>query len=271
MEIEREIRGYYDQGREDGRLTERPSLELIRTQVLLTRFLPAAPARVLDVGGGSGVYARWLLDQGYEVDLIDPVPLHLEQARARGVSARPGDARQLALPDHSYDAVLLLGPLYHLPERPDRVRALAEAGRVVRSGGPVIAAAISRYASLFDGYYRNYVDLPGFSAAVREDLISGRHRNPTMAAERFTTAYFHTCAEMLAELTEAGLAIEAVLPIEGLLAWAPGLADRLADPAQREQILAMLEQVETDPALTAASSHLLAVGRAGQPHPTAAR
>jgi len=262
MAIESEILSYYDQGLEHERLTAQPALELIRTQVLLKRFLPTAPARVLDVGGGSGVYASWLTDQGYDVDLLDPVPLHLEQARALGVRARSGDARRLQEADDSYDAVLLLGPLYHLVDRADRIRALTEAGRVVRPGGPVIAAAISRYASFFEGFFRNYVDHPGFTAAMREDLTSGLHLNPSKAPERFTTAHFHTRDELAGELTEAGLTVQTVLPVEGMLNWAPGIADRLADPAQRELILALLAETETDPALTGATSHLLAVARA---------
>ena len=260
MQIENEILGYYDEGREHARLTSGPTLELIRTQVLLQRFLPAAPSRILDVGGGSGVYASWLNGQGYDVDLLDPVPLHLEQARALGVRARSGDARRLAETDHSYDAVLLLGPLYHLQDRTDRVRALTEAARVVRPGGPVIAAAISRYASLFDGYFRNFVDRPGFADGIREDVHSGRHLNPGRTDDLFTTAYFHTRDGLLGELAEAGLTRSSVLPVEGMLNWAPGIADRLADPDQRKLILGLLAQAETDPALTAASSHLIAVG-----------
>ena len=113
--------------------------------MLLERFLPAPPARVLDIGGASGVYASWLSGRGYQVHLIDPVPLHREQAMADGrFSVASGDARHLAEDDGSYDAVLLLGPLYHLTDRTDRVGALAEARRVTRPGGIVAAAVISR-------------------------------------------------------------------------------------------------------------------------------
>jgi SAM-dependent methyltransferase len=259
--IDAEISDYYDLGLEHDRLTAEPSLELIRTQILLTRFLPAAPARVLDVGGGGGVHANWLRVQGYDVDLLDPVPLHVEQAKALGVRARLGDARGLEEADGSYDAVLLLGPLYHLVDRDERVRALAEAHRVVRAGGVVMAAAISRYASLFEGFYREYVDAPGFTPMMREDLRSGQHRNPEKTAERFTTAYFHTPDELQTELADAGLAVEALLPVEGPLQWTPGLVQRLADPVQREVILAILAEIEGDRALLAASAHLLAVGR----------
>jgi ubiquinone/menaquinone biosynthesis C-methylase UbiE len=108
---------------------------------VLRRVLPAPPARVVDVGGGSGVHAEWLAADGHVVELVDPVPLHVEQAsRVPGVTARHGDARDLPMPGASADAVLLLGPLYHLVEREDRVRALREAARVVRPGGVVAAA-----------------------------------------------------------------------------------------------------------------------------------
>lgn len=137
MEIDAEILAHYAEGLEQGRLTTGLSLELLRTQVLLERFLPAPPARVLDVGGASGTYASWLSDRGYQVHLIDPVSLHLEQARADGrFTVAPGDARSLPEDDGSYDAVLLLGPLYHLTERTDRVRALARP-----AASPALAAS----------------------------------------------------------------------------------------------------------------------------------
>ena len=141
---------YYERSDEQGRLGD-GSLEMLRTRELLTHWLPPAPAEVLDVGGGAGVYARWLAEQGYTVDLADPVQKHVDQARAASAqSVHPlrsvtiGDARALARPDGSADAVLLLGPLYHLVEEDDRARALAEAFRVLRPGGVVVAAAIGR-------------------------------------------------------------------------------------------------------------------------------
>jgi SAM-dependent methyltransferase len=157
--------------------------------------------------------------------------------------------------------VLLLGPLYHLVERADRVRALAQARRVARPGGIVVAAAISRYASFMDGFYRGFVDRPGFAAGMAETLRTGRHLNPRREEYMFTTAYFHDRDGLAAEVTDASLALEAVMPVEGPLAWAPGLEDRLADPAQRELILNCLAAIEHDPAITGASSHLLAIAR----------
>src|SRR5262245_49803419 len=127
---------YYARGEERGRLASRQGrLELTRTLELLERVLPPPPADVLDVGGGPGRYASLLADRGYRVRLVDAVALHVEQASADGrVEAVLGDARALDEPDGSYGAVLLLGPLYHLTERADRVLALSEARRVVRPG-----------------------------------------------------------------------------------------------------------------------------------------
>jgi SAM-dependent methyltransferase len=262
VEIDAEVLAHYAEGREYSRLTSGPSLELLRTRVLLERFLPAPPARVLDVGGASGVYASWLSDRGYQVHLIDPVPLHREQARADGrFSVAPGDARHLAEDDASYDAVLLLGPLYHLTERTDRVRALSEARRVTRPGGTVAAAVISRYASAFDGFFRGFIDRPGFTALMTEDLKTGQHRNPGSEPGFFTTAYFHDRAGIASEITDSGLRLHALLPVEGLLHWAPGIQDRLSDPAQRRLILDTLAAMEHDPAIAGATAHLLAIAQ----------
>jgi SAM-dependent methyltransferase len=261
VEIDAEILAHYAGGGERDRLAGGPSLELLRTQVLLERFLPAPPARVLDVGGASGVYAAWLASRGYQVHLVDPVPLHIEQAAsAGGFSAALGDARHLAEPDSSYDAVLLLGPLYHLPERADRLRALSQARRVTRAGGVVAAAVISRHASMFDGFFRGFIDTPGFAAMMTEDLRTGQHRNPGREPERFTTAYFHDRDSIAAEITAAGLHLHGVLPVEGPLHWAPGIHGRLADPAQRQLILGVLAAMEHDPAIAGATAHLLAIG-----------
>src|SRR4051812_33436842 len=144
---------YASDSHEAGRLVRPNSrLEFLRTQELLRARLPQPPAHVLDVGGGTGVHAAWLTADGYRVTLIDVVPDHVRRALERCTqpsqffTAQVGDARVLDFPDGSADACLLLGPLYHLQDRGDRMKALAEARRVVRSGGIVCAAAISRCA-----------------------------------------------------------------------------------------------------------------------------
>jgi hypothetical protein len=157
--------------------------------------------------------------------------------------------------------VLLLGPLYHLTERADRLQALAEARRVLRPGGVVAAAAISRFASTCDGLLRGYLDEPAFGAIVERDLRDGQHRNPTGRPEWFTTAYFHLPGELGPEVAEAGLRLEALLAVEGPAWLLADIGERLADPDRRETVLAAIRRVEAEPSLLGASAHLLAVAR----------
>jgi SAM-dependent methyltransferase len=262
-EFDQEITAFYDRGEEAGRLDDWGRLERVRTQVLLQRHLPPPPAVVLDVGGGPGAYAAWLAGLGYDVALLDPVALHVEQARAAGLRADLGDARALDAADESADAVLLLGPLYHLPEPGDRGRALQEARRVLRPGGVLAAAAISRFASTIDGLLKHLLDDPAFEGVIEGALASGRHENPTRHPAWFTTAYFHLPAELAAEVSGAGFTLEALLAIEGVGTWLPDVDDWLDDPRRRDALLRAIARVEAEPSLLGASPHVLAVGVKG--------
>ena len=252
---------------ESGRITKGYlQLELLRTREIVRRHLPRGPLRVLDVGGGTGVHARWLAEEGHEVLLVDLVPRHVQAARALAeeglnVTAELGDARQLDLPDESFDAALLLGPLYHLTERADRVSALREAGRVVKRGGLVFGAAISRFASLFDGLARGFLFDPAFREVVERDLAEGQHRNPERRPGWFTTAYFHHPDELLREAADARLTTVEILGVEGLCGWLAQLTHRWEDPESREVILDSLRAVESEPSLRGLSAHLLLVAR----------
>lgn len=245
-------------GSADGRL------ELVRTQELLRAVLPVAPADVLDVGGGPGAHAEWLTKDGYRVRLVDPVPRHVERAAGAGLAAELGDARALGADDHSYDVVLLLGPLYHLLEGEDRRQALAEARRVVRPGGLVAAAAINRYASLFEHTATTFLARDRVHDAVRDILATGRHEP---GRKGFTAAYFHTAEELAGEMATAGFGQVVVHGIEGP-AW--GLlkaaeltgGQPLAGSTMFEAALRASRLAEGYPDLLAASSHLLATARA---------
>jgi SAM-dependent methyltransferase len=257
-----EVLQHYADGVEANRL-RRPRLEWLRSEELLRARLPAPPAVVLDVGGGPGRYASWLAGLGYDVTLVDPVPLHVEQASAAtSFTATLGDARALEAADASVDVVMLMGPLYHLTERADRLRALGEARRVVRPGGLVVAAAVSRYASLLDGVGTGWLREAEFQAIVEQDLVDGQHRNPSRDARFFTTAFFHRPEELEEELAEAGLEGGEVLGVEGPGWFLPDVSARLADPGHREALLLAARLAESEPTLRAMSSHLLGFARA---------
>lgn len=266
MSVPPEMIAHYAEGVERPRLTAAASLELLRTQHLLARVLPAPPARILDVGGGPAAYAEWLAGLGYDVHLVDPVPLHVEQARAIAATGPPlaaelGDARVLDQRDESADAVLLLGPLYHLTERPDRIAALREARRVVKPGGVIAAAAISRFASLGDGLRTGRLSDPRFASMVDRDVLEGQYRNETDDLGWFTTAYFHHPDELPGEVADAGLECDAVYAVEGVGMFARDLTTELADPARRDRLLDYITATEREPTLLGLSSHLLAIAR----------
>jgi SAM-dependent methyltransferase len=256
-----EILDYYRQGGEHTRLASGVGrLEFLRTWDVLSRVLPPAPAAVLDVGGATGVYAAPLARRGYRVHVVDAVPEHVEaSSMLPGVSATLGDACTLAEPDASADAVLLLGPLYHLLDRADRVRAWREAGRVARPGAPVVGATITRYAALFDGLARDFYTDPLYRPIVESALVDGRHENPPKS-RWFTTAYFHHPDEVPAEVADAGLILDRVVIVEGPISLnGPRVTEMLADDRATQTLLDMLRKVEDDASLLGASSHLLTI------------
>jgi SAM-dependent methyltransferase len=184
-----------------------------------------------------------------------------ERKSGRLASARVGDARRLDFADESADAVLMLGPLYHLTDPAERRVALEEALRVLRPGGWLFAAAISRFASLLDGLRGPVFEDEAFARIVERDLADGQHRNDTGNPLYFTTAFFHRPGELSAEVREAGFHLAGLYSVEGPGAFIPDFDRRWKDPESQERLLELLRRVEGQPAILGASPHLLAVGQ----------
>ena len=276
---------HYQRGEEADRLVAGAGpLEFARTQEILLRHLPPPPAVIADIGGGPGRYALWLAGLGYHVVHRDVVPLHVEQLRAAAaadpglgavvdsaggavvdsaagavIDSAVGDARALDLAPASVDAVLLLGPLYHLTRRADRVQALREAARVVRPGGPVYGAAISRWAVRYEGVLRLrlYEQVPAMLTAIgpleRTGVI------PPFSPDGFT-GYTHRPGQLRAEFRSAGLAVADLVSVECGAFLLPDLGERMADPVARQVIMDSARAVERVPELMGLGSHLLATG-----------
>lgn len=264
-----EIRSYYALGLERERLlSAEGQLELVRTQELIQRCLPGSPARVLDIGGGPGSYACWLARKGYEVHLVDPIPLHVELARNASArqaddplaSVHLGDARRLAFSAEIAEVVLLLGPLYHLVERSQRLKALREARRVLKKKGVLIAAAISRFASALAGLKERFLLDEEFMRIVLGDLSDGQHRNPTQERNYFTTSFFHHPQEFEREVVEAGFSGVRLLSVEGAAVFLQDLEKQWNDPALRERILEVVRRLEDEPTVMGVTGHLAVIG-----------
>jgi SAM-dependent methyltransferase len=259
--LDGDVRAYYDRGAERERLTQGVGLlEFARTCELIARHLPAGALDVLDVGGGPGPYAQWLCGLGHRLIVIDPIPLHVEQARQAdpAITAKLGDARNIPADDDSADVVLLLGPLYHLVAANDRAKALAQAVRCLRPGGVLIAAVISRYAALLDLLIRHdRIHEEGVFEAASNAIRTGVFEGTTR--DLFTTAYFHLPEEILDETAGAGLTGGRLFNIEGPGAFASHVAERWTDDPRRQALLDAARLVEEDPHLLAAASHLLVI------------
>lgn len=259
-----DMQAHYALGREADRLTQDVGrMEYERTQEIVLRALPAAPAVVADIGGGPGRYAVWLAELGYSVEHRDLAPGHVEQlasVRPESVTTKLADARRLDLGDGSVDAVLLLGPLYHLQTEVERLAALTEAARIVRPGGPVFIAAISRWAPRLHGLVaqRLYERFPTMSSVIAEVEQSGVL--PPLQEGSFC-GYTHRPDELAAEVREAGLDLQDVVGVEGVAFALGDLEERLDDPQARTVVLEAARALEGVPELLGLSPHLLATAR----------
>jgi ubiquinone/menaquinone biosynthesis C-methylase UbiE len=266
-----EVSEYYARFAEESRLLTGPSrLEFERTKEILARVLPPPPARVIDVGGAAGAYSFWLADLGYQVHLVDATSRLIEEAR-RDNASRPaplasltvGDARALPQERGSAEAVLVMGPLYHLIETRDRLAAIGEAHRVLVPGGVVAVAAISRYASALAGLVHKLTRDSRFVEIRNRDLETGRHINDTERPDFFTTSYFHRPEDLRSELAKYFGEVQ-VLGVEGVGEWLIDFDERWNDPALRHELIEVARRLEAEPSIVGMSAHLLGLGRKGR-------
>lgn len=266
-DIDPELAWYYGQGRELERLSSFCQLEEFRTrQILSARIdLDRAGLTIVDIGGGAGAYAIWLSSLGHRVTLVEPIGLHLRQAAEAMSTSAPlealveADAVALPLEDGQFDMALSLGPLYHLTERAMRLTALRETRRVLRPGGKIFAAAITRYGTIIEGFFKNYLANPEYAAMMRSVLKDGQHRNSNRATGLFTTAFFHRADELRAEVEEAGFADVELVAIEGPWPCIPDFSEKWQDEGFRSLLTETIESIETDESVIGFGGHLMAV------------
>ena len=241
------------------------------TWTFIGRMLAAIPAspqplHVLDAGSGPGRYAVALAQAGHRVSLLDLSPhcleLAEEWARAAGVldsleERVEGDVRDLSRwPDAHFDAVLLLGPLYHLLTPAERRRCVKEVARVLKPGGPVIASAIARFtpARLALKYWPEQIGAPELRQALEEGVA------PAVPGAAWTDAAYLRPDELRRLFERAGFQTESLAAAEGLAAFMEDAVNRLTD-AQYAAWLPLIIETCTDPTLLGATAHTLYLGR----------
>lgn len=254
-DIDARIQVYYaDTFDEDVRLTTRSAqgpLEFQRTQELIRAH--AQSGRVVDIGGGSGIHATALRDDGYDVVLVDPVRRHVDAARSAGIDAHLGDARALPFAAEEFDVALLLGPLYHLSPAADRRSALAESFRVLKPGGVLLAAALSRYVA-FGNVSLTQPPPPGVPDDWADLLVDGAP-SPRL---RFPAGHFHTAEELHDEVASVGFEVADVVGVEGPAGLFLEVIGAVDDDV-RQAALVLARAASATPGIRDQSAHLLAI------------
>lgn len=250
----------YADGKEEERLSTSDvgPIEQARMQELIQRFLPKRKSIVYDVGGAAGAYSFWMAANGHEVHLVDVVPLHIEQARRRAgergspklASYTVADGRKTGAPSSVADVILMHGPLYHLTDRVERIKAIREANRILKPGGLLLAVGITRYATLFWGLLAGATFKEGFLDMVREELTTSQHRRPPGADfGGFRTAFFHDPKELMDEVIEGGFRVRDTLGVIGPAWMAKDFSTNWQVPAHREILMEIARLTEAEPAL----------------------
>jgi ubiquinone/menaquinone biosynthesis C-methylase UbiE len=268
METDPEIIKYYTNSKvELNRLNGHSLFEKVRTQQIIQPYLKKTPMKILDIGGGTGVYSLWLSKMGHEVHMIDPVPFHIEEAiRESTQSDRPlssiklGEARDLDFKDDYFDIILLFGPLYHLTQKEERIAALLEAKRVICKGGIIFCAVISRFAFLFDVFFNGILEVNSKTIdSIEHHLNNGQIRNPSEDPGSFTTAYSHHPNELKEEIMEAGLKLDRLISIDGFGWLLSDFENKWQKDEYKESLLRISQRLENNESILGISAHFMAI------------
>ena len=241
-------------------------LELISTLQLVDEYFPNA-GHVADVGGGPGRYTIELLRRGYRVTLVDlsenAIAFVRDRLAAEGLRAEAlhhTNAQDLSmLATSSFDAALLLGPLYHLIAEADRALALSELHRVLKPGAPAIVGFINPWGVLRAGL----TEFPSFYTA-HNDAASLLHTYVKRGEQpAFTESIFLPPPQALQELRGAGFAIVSRAGVEGFASGALDAVERIATewPDAYDTVCRLVAETCQQPAYRDATEHLHAVVR----------
>lgn len=259
-----EVEALYDEnaGREWQRL-QRHRTEFAVTLRAMEEFLPPPPAAILDIGGGPGRYAIELTKRGYDVTLVDLsaecLAIAQEKAHLAGITLDhvvQANALDLsAVPGQGYDAVLLMGPLYHLHDARERRQAIVEAKRFLTRQGILFSAFITRYAAI--RYY--LLNVPDELEKRWESIQVVLDQGLDLDEKRFRGAYYAHPAEIEPLLASAGFDTICLLGCEGIVA---GQEENVNDliGSSWERWVDLNYRLSKEPSLLGAADHILSIG-----------
>lgn len=255
------IEKFYDEQYDEWSRLKRHKIEFDITKRYLDEYLTGESLKIFDIGGGPGRYALYLAQKGHKVSLLDLSKQNIEVAKAesakRGIWLEAyihGNALELDDHEEAYDAVLLMGPLYHLVRESDRKKAVEVALGALKAGGILVASFIASYAPILDNLKGLYpmVSVDGLLTYLKNGVSNGD--------SGFTTAYFTHPQEARALMEEAGLTELAFAGVENILS-AKEQEVNMLEEAEYQKWLEVCYRLSQDPNLFGASEHYLYVGR----------
>ena len=276
--IDNAVLAYYEEGREYNRLrTGIGLIEFERSKEILRKNLPTPPAVIYDIGGAYGEYSWWLASLGYEVHLFDLSETNIKMSKELAkeypdcslAESEVCDARKVPRTDNSADAVLLMGPLYHITDYEERIRAIKESFRLLKKGGVLFSAALTPYSVLLynitvyspnDG--ETYLEDPKFLTMIERELKDGCHINPNKEVYAgLGSSHLHTAKALKDELSAGGFSDTVVHGVMGG-AWLANNIDELwKNEKSRNALLNTVRMLDTHEEIMGLSCHLLAVSR----------
>ncbi len=267
-----EILDYYNAGGEEERLNYGiGKIEFERTKEIISRYLTKKKLVIYDIGGGVGIYSSWLAEMGHEIHLFDLAPEAISLAKEKYSEKsihkfEVGDARKINRDDESADMVLLMGPLYHLTELEERIKAIQEAKRVLKMNGIMIVTAISRFSSTLYGLSvfgerNNLIEEDEFIEMINREITDGQHIRPKRYPGFIARSFFHLPKELKKEVELAGLKCEKILSVEGPIWIVPTFEEKWSEEHSRKRLVEISRKVEEQESLIGMSPHILAIAK----------
>ena len=228
-------------------------VEFLTTVRYIEKYLTPG-AKLLDVGAGAGEYSLYFARKGYQVSALELADANIASFRGKMTEADSidlvqGNALDLSRYDsYSFDAVLLLGPLYHLHAESDKLRCIEEAKRVCKKDGKIFFAFIS-----------NDMVILTMQQLHADYLLSGDYNKETFRLDDFPFV-FHTVDHCRELLGKAGIQICHEVAADGASELLQDLVNGL-DEASYQQYLQYHIYICEKPEFLGMSSHLLFVGK----------
>lgn len=262
--ISRNIELFYNRASEDTRLDKGMGIfEFERIKTLIEKYMPSTPAKIIDIGGGTGKYSEWLAQKGYEIHLVEPVSNHIAIAQKRAnklknkFSVNLGEARKLEFPSNFADLIILHGPLYHLQRKEDRDLAIIEAKRVLKNGGIILGFAINYTASTLVGLLQGLIHKKTFFDMCKEELTTGIHNPPHDFPWLLAEAFYHTPEQLKNEFVNQKLTYLNMHAVEGMAWLDKEYFANMRSSRKQKTLMELIQVTENDPYLLPFSPHMM--------------